>query len=321
MICDIPKISVCIPAYNVGPFIGKCLDSLLQQTLCDIEIIVVDDCSTDNTVSVVESFLTNNSKICLFCNKENMGTNWTRREAYVKARGKYIAFCDPDDYMPHDALNILYQKAEDTNADLVVGEMSLEYTDGSNTPRILNVTSADTSKRYIQMLLERKISHSLCGKIFRREVVCHDDFITFKHHIKSNDKLLMYQIAKHVRSWDFIKENTYCYQILPGSITHRQLSEQGASNIFTTLKVVNEIWKNDPLVARLLARREIITGVDVSTHGLLFTKVKQIARNNGMLYVYSIKRIFFYFSFVESLRLLYRTYIISISKYIKFKCH
>lgn len=112
------KVSVILPIYNVEKYLPKCLDSLIAQTLKDIEIICVNDESTDNSLKILEDYATNDNRINII-NQKNVGPGISRNNGIMKARGEYIAFCDPDDWIEANAYEKLYNIAKDNNADLV----------------------------------------------------------------------------------------------------------------------------------------------------------------------------------------------------------
>ena len=90
-------VSVIIPNYNAEQFIGETLESVLAQTYADLELLVIDDCSTDNSVSVIRSYMQKDSRIRLFQNEENRGAAYTRNVGLFEAKGKWVAFLDSDD--------------------------------------------------------------------------------------------------------------------------------------------------------------------------------------------------------------------------------
>ena len=117
-----PAISVIIPMYNAEKFIADCLDSLLAQTFQDFEVIVVDDCSTDNSVAVVESYAQKfNGRFQLTKTKTNSGGGGyvPRNIGLSLANGEYVYFVDADDFIVETALEILHSAATQFNADVV----------------------------------------------------------------------------------------------------------------------------------------------------------------------------------------------------------
>ncbi len=123
------KISVIIPAYNSEQFIAETLDSLLKQTLKDIEVIIVNDGSTDGTLDIIKEY---EEKYDIFTcyTKENGGVSKARNYGLERATGEYVVFLDADDYYTKESLEGFYNKAKQTGADLVLGRL---MTFGDNT--------------------------------------------------------------------------------------------------------------------------------------------------------------------------------------------
>ena len=116
-----PLISVIIPIYNVESYLKECLDSVLYQTLQNIEIICINDGSTDNSKNILESYANYDKRIKLI-NKQNEGVAKARNEALLFAKGEFVCFIDPDDLYPSNkTLYSLYLKAS-TNKPLFVAE-------------------------------------------------------------------------------------------------------------------------------------------------------------------------------------------------------
>ncbi|MBR3552167.1 MAG: glycosyltransferase family 2 protein [Clostridia bacterium] len=123
--------SVVIPAYNSARFIGETLDSLLAQTLHDVEIVVVDDGSADDTRDVVQAYQKKSAAIRLI-SQENAGVSAARNRGLAAATGDYVVFLDADDFYAPDALEAFVACAEATGADVVLGRLC-NYTDGAVT--------------------------------------------------------------------------------------------------------------------------------------------------------------------------------------------
>ncbi|MEH2458129.1 glycosyltransferase family 2 protein [Nostoc sp.] len=126
-----PEVSVIIPAYNTSAYISRTIESALGQTLKNIEIIVVDDASTDNTLEVARSFVDQRLKI--FVNHQNQGAGGTRNRALKEAKGKWIAVLDSDDWYAPERLEKLLQVAYSEKADMVADDLFL-IRDGEDYP-------------------------------------------------------------------------------------------------------------------------------------------------------------------------------------------
>lgn len=117
--CEAPLISVIVPVYNSRPYLEECLDSLRRQSLYNIEIICVDDGSTDNSLKLLLDTAKKDDRIAVIT-KDNSGPSDTRNCGIDSAKGKYIYFCDSDDYLERDSLEACYAKAENDNLDIVL---------------------------------------------------------------------------------------------------------------------------------------------------------------------------------------------------------
>ncbi|WP_157151026.1 glycosyltransferase family A protein [Brachyspira sp. SAP_772] len=113
------KVSVIIPVYNVEPYLRECLDSIINQTLKDIEIICIDDCSTDNSYSILEEYAKKDNRIVIIKNEENMGVGYTRNVGEKLAKGEYIHFMDPDDCISLNFYECMYNTGKKYNSDVV----------------------------------------------------------------------------------------------------------------------------------------------------------------------------------------------------------
>jgi glycosyltransferase involved in cell wall biosynthesis len=116
---DMPLVSVIVPIYNTEPYLERCLNSILASTLINIEVICIDDCSTDGSVKVVEAFQKEDKRIKLIKHGSNLGIGAVRTTGIYAAKAEYVASIDSDDYMQPFMLEKLYAAAIDTSADMV----------------------------------------------------------------------------------------------------------------------------------------------------------------------------------------------------------
>lgn len=122
------KVSIIVPVYNVEKYIDRCLNSLVNQTLKDIEILIINDGSPDNSIKICEKYALKDNRIKIY-NKENEGLGLTRNYGIERAIGEYISFVDSDDYVSLDMCEKLYKSAKKYNADIVYGGI---YYDNNN---------------------------------------------------------------------------------------------------------------------------------------------------------------------------------------------
>jgi glycosyltransferase involved in cell wall biosynthesis len=115
-----PVISVIVPVYNVEKFLPRCIDSILVQTFVDFECILVDDGSVDRCPAICDEYATKDKRIVVI-HQKNAGTAHARDAGIRKAQGDFISFVDSDDWLEKNALELLYNKQQETNADIVLG--------------------------------------------------------------------------------------------------------------------------------------------------------------------------------------------------------
>ncbi len=114
-----PKVSVIIPVYNVGKYLSECLESVINQTLSDIEIICVNDGSTDNSLEILREYEKKDNRIIVF-DKGNTGAGDSRNKGIDLAKGEYLKFIDADDFIPPNALELCYQNATKFDVDILI---------------------------------------------------------------------------------------------------------------------------------------------------------------------------------------------------------
>ena len=150
---DKPCISVIIPVYNVEKYLRQCLDSVVNQTLKDIEIICVDDGSTDGSLKILKDYAVKDSRIKIIKQK-NKGAATARNKGLENSKGEFLYFIDSDDYLEFDAFEKIYKKITETNAEICVFKNgkyhqatgTLEPCDWENS--ILNIPKKETFNKY-----------------------------------------------------------------------------------------------------------------------------------------------------------------------------
>lgn len=219
------EVSVIIPAYNTERYIAKAIESALAQTLANIEVIVVDDCSTDDTVKIIESF--NDSRLKLLLNQENLGAGGARNRAIEAAQGKWIAVLDSDDWYAPQRLEVLVNLAEQKNVDLIADDSYL-IEDGVSTPWSTIIRESGIKVSSIQQFEAADfILSDIEGRpglrlgftkpLFRREFL-------IKHQIRYEDIRVTQdfwfdmQCFLHGAKFFLVPEPYYFYRARPGSL-------------------------------------------------------------------------------------------------------
>ncbi|KRD63896.1 hypothetical protein ASE40_00675 [Flavobacterium sp. Root935] len=169
------KISVIIPVFNAESYLKRCLDSVLNQTLSDVEIICIDDCSTDNSCEILKSYAERDSRIKLWKNEKNIGQGLTRNKGLDVAVGEYVAFVDCDDWIEKDMYQVLYEKTLTAKYDLVCCNLVFDFPDGSKGVPKMPAKEKISQEFLINESINPSITffspNSPCDKIFRRQYI------------------------------------------------------------------------------------------------------------------------------------------------------
>ena len=206
------KVSVIVPVYNVEAYLEKCLDSLAKQTLKEIEVIVVNDGSPDNSQKIIDKFEKKYPTIKGYT-KTNGGVSSARNYGIALATGEYIAFVDGDDYVEYDMYEKMYQKAKQGNYDIVACDLNYVYEDGS-IKRVSSKIEKDTTnikKTYVNMY------PCVWNKIYKKSLF--NNNILFKEGVWFEDVDFLYKIFPYVKTIGVIKEPLNQYVQRSGSIT------------------------------------------------------------------------------------------------------
>ena len=208
--CQSPFISVIIPVWNPGPGILRCIDSLRNQTLADIEMIFVDDCGTDDSMDKVRSAAKEDSRIRIIENKQNIGAGPSRNRGINVARGEFLSFVDPDDYVANDFLQLLYTEALRGSFDIVKGSFVREREngqiadDGRNTNRNICVGLKNHKPLYSLFKNEHQ------SAIYRKKTVTSNG-ICYGKYRRGEDTFFLLQICSTAKTFSMIERAEYFF--------------------------------------------------------------------------------------------------------------
>lgn len=222
-----PKVSVIVPVYNVENYVEKCLETLVEQTLEDIEIIVVNDGSTDHSKEIVQKIVKQFPEKIVYVEKENGGLSDARNYGMPYAKGEYIAFLDADDYIEKDMYQKMYEIAKKENSDMVECDFYWEYPDKQKK---------DIGEIYQgkQEALE-KIRVVAWNKLIKKEVLNRAK-VTFPKGYRYEDVEFTYKLIPYLEKVSFLKEPCVHYVQREGSISN--LQNERTKEIFDVLEHV-----------------------------------------------------------------------------------
>lgn len=158
MLCEhMPLISVIVPVYNVEKYITKCLDSIIHQTYTELEIIVVDDGSKDNSLQIAKEIALTDNRIIVF-HKENGGLSSARNYGIDQSHGEFLVFVDSDDYLENDMIEILYMGLKENNVDLSMCTVYDVYPNTDLKEKAAVEEFVVNAEEAIKIVLESKIT-------------------------------------------------------------------------------------------------------------------------------------------------------------------
>ena len=227
-----PKVSVIVPFYNVEGYIEKCLETLVNQTLEDIEIILVNDGSKDRSIEIVNKFLEAYPEKLVYLEKENGGLSDARNYAIPYAKGEYIAFLDSDDYVEKDMYQKMYELAKKENSDMVECDFYWEYPDKLKK----DVGVIYNGKK--EMLENVRVV--AWNKLIRREILEKTE-VKFPKGYRYEDVEFTYKLVPFIEKVSFLKKPCVHYIQREDSISNSQ--NERTKEIFDVLDHVIDYYK------------------------------------------------------------------------------
>lgn len=212
-----PHISVIVPIYNTEKYIHRCINSILNQSLRDIEIILVDDGSKDNCGQIVDEYQKSDSRIKVI-HKENGGL-WSARNAGLGiAMGKYISFVDSDDWIEKEMLEKMFDKAEVYKADLVICNYNRVYSDRIEKNRLniknefIEIEQIGFQNYFYYYFFPYIHGHEVWNKLYKREIIVQNKiFFEENKKIFSEDLLFNLYYLCHIKTIYAISNSYYNY--------------------------------------------------------------------------------------------------------------
>ena len=293
-----PEVSVIVLAYNTEPYIARCLDSLVSQTMEDIEIIVVDDCSTDGTPAILEGYASKDSRIRVIPHDRNRGSLWGRKTGVDASSGDYIMFVDGDDAVERNCCERLYEVAREQDSDLVICGYTLIDINGNVSHKVNRLSYGSDSSAYIKSLLKYDVLHVLWGKLYQKDLWKDREYgyqIDFNY---TDDLLLSFEYAPHVKKAVAIDDCLNLYYKNPSSVTERLPSPRITRNILSSYASMFRSVSDQSEEIRGLARFETVKGVYKWIRAGCSRKIiLDGVRNEGISDLFSVVSLKEYFGF------------------------
>ena len=232
------KISVIVPVYNVEKYLAACLDSIIAQTLTDIEIICVDDGATDRSAKILADYAQKDNRIKIIT-QENRGLSGARNSGIKMATGEYTCFVDSDDQIPIYALQTLLQIAQNTQCPVVMSERKLNQPT-TETPALHWQVHTKVMPDFVK---NRHISSSAWNKLYRTDMIKNHPFI---EGIYFEDWPFLTTLVGQIKSFATTDIPCYIYRSDNTSITRSSFSIKKVDSYITGIRFVYESFQNKP---------------------------------------------------------------------------
>ena len=238
-------ISVIVPVYKVEQYLDRCIESIVNQTYRDLEIILVDDGSPDNCPAICDRWSKIDSRIKVI-HKENGGVSSARNVGLDNADGEYIGFADSDDYLDPKMFELLLNALVSDGSDISVCS-SFAVAENGEIKTDASAENKVCSQEEAVKLISYKMNNSLWNKLFRRKVFdgCRFD----EGHTFGEDHLILLQALKNTRKVSFINDSLYYYVQRSNSTTGSKFSERSFDQVFMKDALYDFAKENFPYVA------------------------------------------------------------------------
>lgn len=268
-------ISIVVPVYNVESYIDECLASLANQTYTNLEIVLVDDGSTDSSLQHCRAWAEQDARFHVF-HTENHGVSHARNFALSKCRGNYIGFVDPDDWVNLDMYEIMIENMFRYGSDIHGSGFVIEHDDGPEVSLRQEPARQMTQDEAIHEIFgfsgEKPILvWSLCDKLIRRQLI---EDLRFDEHLKlSEDQWFLWQLVRKAKRISYTPSMSYHYRMREGSATHTTMTPEKGTYLDAMKRIMKDVHNLDEGLQDELRRRYDVTLIDVLKNIILTDSV------------------------------------------------
>lgn len=255
-----PKVSIIVPVYNVGPYLGRCIDSLMNQTYRNLDIILVDDGSTDGSGKLCEEFAEKDARIRVF-HQKNSGVSTARNLGLEKAVGDFIGFVDSDDWVDEDMYSSLVNLAETNGADIAICGY---YVNNDADPSVNLQAPPQTlsQETAIERCLDTNyysMGASIWNKLFKKNII-QDHLLRFNGNLViGEDMLFLCSAIMQSRTIMYAPAPKYHYAVHDAGAINMTFHAKKASVIDAHKKVEELVKDQYPRLGDLIRKRSALT--------------------------------------------------------------
>ena len=242
-----PLISMIIPVYNTGKYLESCLDSVCRQSCRDLEILLVDDGSTDKSPALCDSYAVKDPRIRVF-HQENRGLSMARNKGLQYASGEYICYVDSDDLLHPDYAETMIGAIRKTGAEAAKCGMETfpdeaePFLGGKDQPSLITVSGYG----FLENMLDNIWSCNCNGMIYHHSVI---EGLTFEKDRLCEDVMYNCQAADRISQMVFVESELYGYRENPDSLMRQKLSRKSIDMIYVEDQRIRYLQENHPELA------------------------------------------------------------------------
>ncbi len=217
-------VSIIVPVYNVSKYIEKCVDSILKQTFCDFELLLIDDGSTDNSSYICDLYAKKDNRVVVV-HKKNGGLSSARNRGLDIAKGDYVSFVDSDDYIEPNFIESLLDELMKKSSDLIVCNFSiLDLNNNSliETPSIIDGDVDEEGYWKLSACTRYGLTVVVWNKLYKKTIFEH---LRFKDGVFHEDQEIIHKIISKCDKITFINKKLYNYIKRPQSITNKKTQQ------------------------------------------------------------------------------------------------
>lgn len=253
-------ISVIIPVYNVERYLSKCIDSIRRQTYENLEIILIDDGSTDKSLDICNKYALVDERIRVV-HKENAGVSVARNVGVEYSTGYYVCFVDSDDFLPLDSIEKLYKGIKESGSDLCCGAWAKIYAKKTVYNHYCSKNIDTSEKELLSEYLNYEEVNGPVAKLYKKEIIDSADIKFLPGVLIGEDAIFNYQYIQKCQSVSIIDEIVYYYNKLNGeSVTHNFYENYNKCSLLCAVEQAKNILskeypENSCLVQEIICKR------------------------------------------------------------------
>lgn len=252
-------ISCIIPMYNAELYIDRCIQSVLNQTYKNVEIVVVDDGSKDSSLEIVKKLYHSNG--IKLIQKTNGGVSSARNVGMLEATGEYIFFLDSDDFLPNNSFELLIDKIRQYSADMVIGR-DICFNEGESIPEDTycgNVSLWEDDTTLVNTLKDFPNTWNVCGKLFKKSFIQSLSYVEGKGI--GEDSYFFFQCALRKPKTVHIEKNVYYVSLRKGSATRSPISSKKMDDIIYFIDC-----KKKDIDKQFIKYRSLVNNLEIKAH-------------------------------------------------------